>query len=253
MSFYAIYGSGSCGENIIEDGLADIGVEGNEFMVVFRKGASSSEDRVLDYLIDNEAKFSIVVDGKAPRVLEDAASFVNTLPSNKHAEAIFQRLKQSDGTLLILWDDEREQELTELAFKALDAGIPVKELSNGLAPMTAEEPEEEAPNMEPFTLDELKSMSIGVLRKAATARGIEGVGAYEKDELIALLAEGYAPKTRSTTTTTSTSTNATVTWNMTTPVLPHSTPTDYAVIVWHENGAMQMAQVPVEKVKPLFG
>jgi hypothetical protein len=50
----------------------------------------------------------------------------------------------------------------------------------------SEEPaiETEIVEIEPFSEAEMRSMSIGVLRKAATARGVEGVGAYSKDELV---------------------------------------------------------------------
>jgi len=196
MTKYGIYGSGTCGENIIEDGLADIGIEDNEFVVIFRKGATPSEDRVFDYLIENEATFSVIVDGAVPKVIADHSKMVNDIPTSKHAEAM---LKTSD-VLLILWDDEREQELTEVVFKGLDTLLEVKELSNGLAPFSAEPVVDDTPVAEPFTLEELRSMSIGVLRKAAAARGVEGVGAYEKDELIDLIAFDYRPKTSTSTT-----------------------------------------------------
>lgn len=143
MAKYGIYGSGTCGKNIIEDGLADIGIEGNEFVVIFRRGASSNEERVFDYLIEKEATFNIIVHGNLPKILSDNAQFVNDIPEAKHVDAM---LKTVDG-LLILWDEDNQQELMDVIIKATDTyNLDVKELSNGLAPIkVAEEPQKEIP------------------------------------------------------------------------------------------------------------
>lgn len=193
---YGIIGGGSCGENIIEDGLNEIGIEGNTFFIHARRGASSNEDRVYDYMIENEADYHAYADFRgAPSVITDAAVVVHE-DVDGPIDEILKDLRKNKGTLLLLWDTEDEQGSSDLAFKANDMGIMVKELTNGLAPIMVadapvnEEPESEVVEIEPFTEQELRSMSIGVLRKAATAKGIEGVNAYEKDELITLLTDG---------------------------------------------------------------
>lgn len=197
---YGIIGGGSCGENIIEDGLNEIGIEGNTFLIHARRGASSNEDRVYDYLIENEANYEAYVDAKgAPSAITDNAVKVNEQVDEVYI-SIVEAVKKAKGVILLLWDTEDEQNSSELAMYANDMGVLVKELTNGLAPITVadapvnEEPESEVVEIEPFTEQELRSMSIGVLRKAATAKGIEGVNAYEKDELIALLTDGSTHK-----------------------------------------------------------
>lgn len=194
--FYGIIGGGSCGENIIEDGLNEIGIDGNVFLVNARRGASSNEDRVYDYLIENEADYHAYADFRgAPSAITDAAVVVHE-DVDGPIDEILKDLRKNKGTLLLLWDTEDEEGSSDLAFKASDMGIMVKELTNGLAPITVadapivEEPELEEVEIEPFTEAELRSMSIGVLRKAATARGVEGVNAYEKEELVILLTDG---------------------------------------------------------------
>lgn len=195
MKYYGILGSGSCGENIIEDALRDIGVENNVFLIALRKGATDNEDRVYDFLMENEADFHAFCGSNAPQVIKDSASRVHDISDAQWIyPAILQELKDHNGKLLLMWNEETADFLTQICFEASDLGIPVLELTNGLIPINVVEPAEEPENVEtseanvePFTEGELRSMSIGVLRKAAAARGVEGVGAYSKDELLSLL------------------------------------------------------------------
>jgi len=200
MAVYGILGSGSCAKNVIEDGLKDIGIENNVFLVVLRKGASDNEDRVYEFLMENEADFHAFTNSKAPQIIKDSASRVHDFDDN---EAMFphllKELKDKKGTLLLMWNNETAGALTGICFDAYDLGIPVLELTNGLVPINvvgSEESEEddvpteeEIVEIEPFTEAEMRSMSIGVLRKAATAHGIEGVGAYSKEELLMVLTD----------------------------------------------------------------
>lgn len=193
--YYGILGSGKCGENIIEDGLKEIGVENNVFLIALRKGATDNEDRVYDFLMENEADFHAFCGSNAPQIIKDSASRVHDISDAQWLyPAILQELKDHKGELLLMWNDDTAEFLTQICFEAADLGITVRELTNGLIPINMVTPTEkpDAPetseaNVEPFTEDELRSMSIGVLRKAAAARGVEGVGAYSKDELLSLL------------------------------------------------------------------
>jgi hypothetical protein len=141
-------------------------------------------------MIDNEAEYIAYVKSNAPQALVDNASKVFDVTGGDAWLEILTTLKSKKGTLLVLWDVDHEENLMNFVFKAHDMGIPVQELSNGLVPINvesaSEEPaiETEIVEIEPFSEAEMRSMSIGVLRKAATARGVEGVGAYSKDELV---------------------------------------------------------------------
>lgn len=198
MAHYGIIGSGTCGDNIIEDGLSEIGVENNIFLIYPRKGATPSEDRVYDYVLENEAEYFAYVKSAAPKVLVDNASKVFDVTGEDAWLEIIRTLKSKDGTLLVLWDADNEENITNLVFKAMDMGIKVLELSNGLAPFYVEAPEPQESTdvveIEPFSDDELRSMSVGVLRKAATARGISDVGNYSKEELVSMLVDKQTHK-----------------------------------------------------------
>jgi hypothetical protein len=109
-------------------------------------------------------------------------------------------LKKRKGTLLLLWDDERIDEMEEVVFKATDLGIDIKDLTNGLTPIVVEGAEEEpaekpAPvqvdevEIEPFSRKELEEMPITVLRKNAKNHGIATDGLSKTQLVDALLGE----------------------------------------------------------------
>lgn len=204
MKKYGIIGGGKCGENIIEDGLAEVS-EDAHFLVYWHKGASSSEDRVYDYILENDLTFTLYVDQgvTAPKVLTEAARL--TIVSSAAQHSIVMDLIPKTEELLVLWDDNNAEVIQELVFLAHDFEVPVKELSNGLIPINVDntEPVDDTPTIDPFSEDELRSMSIGVLRKAAVARGIENASEHDKDELIALITGGPMPVKTSATPMTS--------------------------------------------------
>jgi hypothetical protein len=267
MTHYGIIGSGKCGENIIEDGLSEIGVENNVFLIYPRKGATSSEDRVYDYMLDNEAEYIAYYKSTAPQVLLDNASKVFDVTGEDAWVEILNTLKSKKGTLLMLWDTQNAGNCTDIVFKAHDMGIPVKELSNGLVPINVETPEAtpeetiDVVEIEPFSEAELRSMSIGVLRKAATARGVEGVGAYSKDELIDRLVDRktHIEKIEEPEVATTTGINPTtnIVYNVSTPVTerPQMVAPDgeCMVTVVMPNGTVISTPASVEEVRGLLG
>ena len=267
MAHYGIIGSGKCGENIIEVGLSEIGVENNVFLVYPRKGATSSEDRVYDFMIENEAEYIAYVKSNAPQALVDNASKVFDVTGGDAWLEMLTTLKSKKGTLLVLWDVDHEENLMNFVFKAHDMGIPVKELSNGLVPINVESaPEEpavevEVVEIEPFSEAELRSMSIGVLRKAATARGVEGVGAYSKDELVERLIDKKTHieniEEPEVVTTTGVNPTMTVNYSVSVPaqerqqmVAPDG---DCMVTVVMPNGTVISTPATIEEVRVLLG
>lgn len=267
MTHYGIIGSGKCGENIIEDGLLELGIENNIFLIYPRKGATSSEDRVYDFMLDNETDYIAYVKSNAPQVLVDNASKVFDCTGDDAWAEILNTLKSKKGTLLVLWDTANEENISNFVFAAHDMGIPVKELSNGLVPIEIATPQivlddEETPEIveiEPFSDDELRSMSIGVLRKAATARGVQGVGAYSKEELVEVLIDKKTHKekieepemeTTTSTTPTDTTSNYSVTTNNTQLKAPDG---DCMVTVVMPNGTIISTPATMEEVRVLLG
>ena len=267
MAHYGIIGSGKCGENIIEDGLSEIGIENNVFLIYPRKGASDSEDRVYDYMLENEAEYIAYCKTNAPQILIDNASKVFDVTGEDAWVEILNTLKGKKGTLLVLWDSENEGNITDIVFKASDMGIPVKELSNGLAPINVEAPsetqEEEADvvEIEPFSEDELRSMSIGVLRKAATARGVANVGDFSKEELINQLIDRKThvenvedAEVKNNTTTSNGTTNVTVEYTLSQERASYQTPEgDCVVNVVFPNGTIVTTSATTEEVRNLLG
>lgn len=143
MTYYGIWGAGNCPKNIIEDGLRDLGIENNQFVSVGRRGMSPDEERVFDFLIENEAFLQVIHTGDCPKALLDNSTSDIQVPDVR--SAMLKLLRSNIGVLLVLWDPA-DDGLEEMCFQALDMGIEVRELSNGLAPITIVD---ETPTIEP--------------------------------------------------------------------------------------------------------
>jgi hypothetical protein len=134
MTHYGIIGSGNCPQNIIEDGLRDLGIEGNTYYALGRKNMSPNEERVFDYLIENEATYAVVHDSPVPKGVTTNA--FASLESDNALVHMLTILKKEDGMLLVLWDEEEPLRMEQVCFAASDYGVAARELTNGLAPIT---------------------------------------------------------------------------------------------------------------------
>jgi hypothetical protein len=199
---YGVLGSGDVNPKIVLDGLLDVNGENITFLIHARRKPQGAVTTVYDFLADNEAKFIAYhrIDDNAPKALLSLAQGVQV--NDDPAKAIITSLKRSGGTLLLLWDEETPENSERLAIMAADAGVPMKDLSDGLAPIVVdgsdepkvEEVEEDLPiapkpvkeekNLTAFTRDELMNMNIGVLRRQAKAIGIENLGRITKQEIV---------------------------------------------------------------------
>ncbi len=178
LKTYGVLGNGNTNKNVIEDALRELGTD-NEFIVACGSKTSESESRVLNWLIDMEVFYKVIHAGKAPEAFLEKAMTVHV-----HQDAVgpmLKLLKSASGTLLLLWDDAQMDRMEEICIAAADAGIPILDLTNGLVPImvTGEDTQEQAEpteteevEIEPFSHDEMMSMSIGVLRKTAKSQGI---------------------------------------------------------------------------------
>lgn len=247
---YGIIGSGEANAKIIVDGLSDVNSEDTMFLIHARRKPQGSVETVYDFLADNEAKFVAYhrVDDNAPKALLEMAQSVQT--TDDPAKSIITSLKRGGGTLLLLWDEENPSASEAFAIMASDAGVPIKDLTNGLSPIVVESDENESPKEEtvapknsddapePFTREELMSMTVAVLRRQAKALGLDMGNATKEDLVETILGINNGPEVAS---------------DVHVSAIPHTPPVDYAVIVWHENGMMQVAQVPVAQAKTLLG
>ncbi|CAB4185538.1 hypothetical protein UFOVP1130_72 [uncultured Caudovirales phage] len=178
LKTYGVLGNGNTNKNVIEDALRELGTD-NEFIVACGSKTSESESRVLNWLIDMEMFYKVIHAGKAPEAFLEKAMTVHV-----HQDAVgtmLKLLKSASGTLLLLWDDAQMDRMEEICIAAADSGIPILDLTNGLVPImvTGEDTQEQAEpteaeevEIEPFSHDEMMSMSIGVLRKTAKSQGI---------------------------------------------------------------------------------
>jgi hypothetical protein len=124
---------------------------------------------------------------------------------------------------------------------ATDLGVNVLELSNGLTPFVVDNEVEEPTitetptpkaevELEPLTRDELGDMTIGLLKKAAFAQGIADASGMSKQELVDVLVEDE-------------------------PIVSadvHVPATPLAMVIWHDNGILHNASIPLSKVQDLL-
>ena len=163
MSVYGILGGGNCPKNIIEDGLREIGIEGNTFIVYGHKKPSPNEERVYDFLIENEANYEVITFGEqpAPRILTDGASQLSIV--SELTATFIEKLADRDGMLLALWDDTNDEWMSQIANLAYDNKVITKELSNGLAPISIQEASSN------FTATEFESMPEAIQKRNTTS------------------------------------------------------------------------------------
>lgn len=195
---YGILGSGDASDNVIEDALIEVG-EDNEFIVGCPAKPSKGIARAIDWLIDNEVRYAIVCTEGAPSRFIDNASHCEYRPADQIEQRVLAMLQKTKGTLLLLWDKSKDSEMEQICFDAADVGVLIRDLSNGLAPLWVENGDtqpEQPPvaeerhiptaeiEVEPFSRDEMLSMSIGVLRKTAKAQGVDVKDSMSKEDIV---------------------------------------------------------------------
>lgn len=199
---YGILGSGDAQPKIVIDGLSDVNSEDTVFLIHARRKPQGAVETVYDFLADNEAKFIAHhrVDDLAPKALLAMAQGTKT--TDDPAVSIIKSLKAANGTLLLLWDEENPEASEKFAVMASDAGVPIKDLTNGLSPIVVEsdapntvtedevevtekevDPKEEVFKVLPFTRAELLNANIGVLRRQAKNLGLT-IGRISKEEIV---------------------------------------------------------------------
>lgn len=210
-NLYGVLGSGDVNPKIVMDGLLDVNGDDVTFLIHARRNPQGSVTTVYDFLADNEVPFVAYhrIDDNPPKALLSLAD--DSHKSEDPAKEIITALKRGNGTLLLLWDEKNPEHSEKLAVMAADAGVPMKDLSDGLAPIIVEgtspieEDEEELPiapkpakkeekSLTAFTRDELMNMNIGVLRRQAKAIGIENIGRITKEEIVNMVLGGASPE-----------------------------------------------------------
>lgn len=256
---YGVLGSGDINSKIVMDGLLDANnaCEGTAtFLIHARRKPQGAVTVVYDFLADNEIPFVAYhrIDDNPPKALLSLAVGVQT--NDDPTVAIITSLKRGGGTLLLLWDDENAEASEKLAVMAADAGVPTKDLSDGLAPIVVESsgaPQVEEPVVEDkevistkvnseddhaivgFSREELLNMNIGVLRRQAKAVGIENIGRVAKEDIVKMiLGEEVTVEEEIISSDT------------------HVPTEPQAVVVYWEDGAYRTVHVPLKDIKNLL-
>lgn len=180
LKTYGVLGTGDVTKGLIEDSLRELSKNG-AFIVTASARLSASEKRVLTWVRDSETPYTLIHDGDASDDYVDHADVVYVFDQSDITTNMIKMLRKNKGTLLLLWDEDRNAEMESICIQAADAGVGILDLSNGLVPISVEteekpEPVQEVPvsevEVEPFSREEMLSMSIGVLRKSAKAQGV---------------------------------------------------------------------------------
>ena len=203
LKTYGVLGTGDVTKGLIEDSLRELSKNG-AFIVTASARLSASEKRVLTWVRDSETPYTLIHDGDASDDYVDHADVVYVFDQSDITTNMIKMLRKNKGTLLLLWDEDRNAEMESICIQAADAGVDILDVSNGLVPISVEteekpEPVQEAPvsevEVEPFSRDEMLSMSIGVLRKSAKAQGVEVTTHMTKTQIVdAILNTPSAPE-----------------------------------------------------------
>lgn len=195
---FGILGSGDVNPNVVKDGLSDaLAFDNVRFLIHARRNPQGAVETVYDFIDEHQVPFMAFhrVDDRPPKALMALTDRVNVI--DDPAKAIISVLASCGGTLLLLWDEQNVEASEKLAIMAADAGVPIKDLSNGLAPIHVENDDpapqetsghsEEPAEMKAFTYDELMGMGINLLRRQAKALGIDKPGTTKEDIAKAIL------------------------------------------------------------------
>lgn len=199
---YGVIGSGSASRKVIEASLNDIGVK-PMFIVPWYGKVTDGLEAVYDWVVDNEATFSIVAkDGvkAVPKILAEKATSVVTVDDVDTHIINTLKNREVEGLALVLWDQEKETYSVSIASKAIDLRLPTLELTNGLTPIVldddSKEPEESEEEQLPeigeasYDRETLEMMPTSLVKRMAKDKGFDP---KTKDDAVNMLSSGAQP------------------------------------------------------------
>lgn len=181
---YGVIGSGSASRKVIEASLNDIGLEPT-FIVPWYGKVTEGLEVVYDWVVDNEAAFSIVAkDGvkAVPKVLASKATSVIVVEDVDTHIINTLKNREVEGLALVLWDQDKETYSVSIASKAIDLRLPTLELTNGLVPIVLdddsgepEKAEEELPDIGEanYERETLEMMPTSLVKRMAKDKGFD--------------------------------------------------------------------------------
>lgn len=211
---YGIAGRGHAKASVVMTAIKDSTEAGGTFILPFYKEESAIMHKVYTHFEDDsdavemwvsnkpkDPEFSFVEETDFARGTAwsdddvDHQIVVNLIDFNQEDEAF----------LLLLWDDDNAELMTDLTVKAIEGGVQVLDLANGLAPITIESDEEE-PDETPveedkdedvagsFTYEELVAMPMASLKRMASALGHELPSRPTKGDLAEMILGNAEPE-----------------------------------------------------------
>jgi len=135
---YLIAGTGNSSDNVIEAGLGDV-KEGAKFHYLWTGKPTAGQARVLDWLLDYSADFTIYTEtGRIPTALGQAANTITKVDSLLLDAFNFNK----KAKVLLLWDENEQNDPTEttkeIVLLADSLGMTILDLTNGLVPIEVE-------------------------------------------------------------------------------------------------------------------
>lgn len=199
---YGVVGSGSASRKVIEASLNDIGLE-PQFIIPWYGKVTDGLEAVYDWLIDNDASFSIVAkDGvkSVPKVLASKASSVTIVDDVDTHILTTLKNREVEGMALVLWDQEKETYSVGVASRAIDLRLPTLELTNGLVPIVLDEDQDAEEKETTVTEDEmpdigdasyeretLEMMPAALVKRMAKDKGFDP---KSKEDAVNMLSSG---------------------------------------------------------------
>lgn len=181
---YGVIGSGSASRKVIEASLNDIGLEPT-FIVPWYGKVTEGLEVVYDWVVDNEAAFSVVAKDAVkavPKVLASKATSVIVVEDVDTHIINTLKNREVEGLALVLWDQDKETYSVSIASKAIDLRLPTLELTNGLVPIVLdddssepEKAEEELPDIGEanYERETLEMMPTSLVKRMAKDKGFD--------------------------------------------------------------------------------
>lgn len=126
---YGIVGTGDANPTVVYDSLVDLHKDGDTYLI-----AKGVKPELVDSWVEIRSKDEVTV--------------------NVPVKEVFEALEDNKGALLLVWDESKPDLMNKYVFAAVDNGIEVLDVANGLAVITvtdAKSPAEapESPQDEP--------------------------------------------------------------------------------------------------------
>jgi len=175
METYGILGNCDGNPKVIRTSLDDIGTNVHYILPHYKGQVHEALEAVYDWVLENDAEFTIISNARVPKVLREAAmDFINEAESVN--DEVIQRLSTSEvkGLACILWDKDHEDFSKKVAQACIQNGLPTLELTNGMVPIILSDVDSDLAEIEQdFSREELEGMPAATVKRLAKGKGFD--------------------------------------------------------------------------------